>query len=64
MFSITLEITRSTHNDSENINGVKADADAAAAAANDVKRASETLETQSQAVGGQITQFLARIRAA
>lgn len=71
MFSITLEITRSTQfaaqgtrNDSENINGVKADADAAAAAANDVKRASETLETQSQAVGGQITQFLARIRAA
>ena len=43
---------------------MKADADAAAAAADDVKRASETLETQSQALGSQVTQFLGKIRAA
>jgi methyl-accepting chemotaxis protein len=67
----TQEITRSTQfaaqgtrNVSENITGVKADADAAAAAADDVKQASATLETQSQVLGSQVTQFLAKIRAA
>ncbi len=67
----TQEITRSTQyaaqgtkNVSENITGVKTDADAAAAAANDVKDASETLETQSQHLGNQVTDFLGRIRAA
>jgi methyl-accepting chemotaxis protein len=67
----TQEITRSTQfaaqgtkNVSDNITGVKADADAAAAAADDVKRASETLETQSQQLGNQVTQFLGKIRAA
>ncbi|HKU06729.1 MAG TPA: HAMP domain-containing methyl-accepting chemotaxis protein [Bradyrhizobium sp.] len=67
----TQEITRSTQyaaqgtrHVSENITGVKSDADAAAAAADDVKQASETLETQSQRLGGQVTQFLAKIRAA
>ena len=49
----TQEITRSTQfaakgtkNVSENINGVKADADAAATAADDVRRASQTLREQ------------------
>ena len=67
----TQEITRSTQfaaqgtkNVSENINGVKADADAAAAAAEDVKQASHTLETQSQQLGSQVTDFLGKIRAA
>jgi len=67
----TQEITRSTQfaaqgtkNVSENINGVKADADAAAAAAEDVKQASHTLETQSQQLGNQVTDFLGKIRAA
>jgi methyl-accepting chemotaxis protein len=67
----TQEITRSTQhaalgtkNVSENITGVKADADAAATAAKDVKHASETLETQSQQLGNQVTQFLGKIRAA
>ena len=44
--------------------GVKADAAAAAAAADDVKHASETLETQSQQLGNQVTHFLGKIRAA
>jgi len=44
--------------------GVKTGADAAAAAADDVKHASETLETQSQQLGHQVTQFLGKIRAA
>ena len=56
--------SQGTRNVSDNITGVKADADAAAAAADDVKRASETLETQSQQLGSQVTQFLVRIRAA
>jgi hypothetical protein len=43
---------------------VEADADAAAAAADNVKQASETLETQSQQLGIQVTQFLGKIRAA
>jgi hypothetical protein len=43
---------------------VKADADASASAADNVKQASETLETQSQHLGQQVTEFLARIRAA
>ncbi|QHO72305.1 methyl-accepting chemotaxis protein [Bradyrhizobium sp. CCBAU 051011] len=67
----TQEITRSTQfaaqgtkNVSDNINGVKADADAAAAAAEDVKHASQTLETQSQQLGNQVTEFLGKIRAA
>jgi len=67
----TQEITRSTQfaaqgtkNVSDNITGVKADADAAAAAAEDVKQASQTLETQSQQLGNQVTQFLGKIRAA
>jgi methyl-accepting chemotaxis protein len=67
----TREITRSTQfaaqgtkNVSDNITGVKADADAAAAAAEDVKQASQTLETQSQQLGNQVTQFLGKIRAA
>jgi len=67
----TQEITRGTQhaalgtkNVSENITGVKADADAAATAAKDVKHASETLETQSQPLGNQVTDFLGKIRAA
>ena len=43
---------------------MKADADAAAAAAEDVRRASETLETQSQQLGSQVSDFLGKIRAA
>src|SRR5205814_2247877 len=53
-----------TKNVSENITGVKADADASAAAAENVKGASETLETQSQHLGHQVTDFLGKIRAA
>jgi methyl-accepting chemotaxis protein len=67
----TQEITRSTQhaaqgtkNVSDNITGVRADADAGAAAADDVKHASETLETQSQQLGRQVTEFLGKIRAA
>jgi methyl-accepting chemotaxis protein len=67
----TQEISRSTQhaahgtkNVSDNITGVKADADAAAAAADDVNLASKTLETQSQQLGSQVTQFLGKIRAA
>ena len=67
----TQEITRSTQyasqgtkNVSDNITGVKADADAAAAAAENVKEASKTLETQSQQLGSQVTEFLGKIRAA
>jgi methyl-accepting chemotaxis protein len=67
----TQEITRSTQfaaqgtkNVSDNISGVKTDADASAAAAENVKQASETLETQSQELGSQVTEFLGKIRAA
>jgi len=67
----TQEITRSTQfaaqgtkNVSENMSGVKTDADASASAAENVKHASETLETQSQHLGRQVTEFLAKIRAA
>jgi methyl-accepting chemotaxis protein len=67
----TQEISRNTQyaaqgtrNVSENITGVKADADAAAAAAENVKHASETLETQSLQLSNQVTEFLAKIRAA
>jgi methyl-accepting chemotaxis protein len=67
----TQEITRSTQfaaqgtrNVSENITGVRTDADAAAEAAENVKGASETLETQSQHLGNQVTEFLGKIRAA
>ena len=65
------EITRSaqhgalgTKNVSDNITGVKADADAAAAAAEEVNDASQTLETRSQQLGNQVTDFLEKIRAA
>jgi methyl-accepting chemotaxis protein len=67
----TQEISRNTQyaaqgtrNVSENITGVKADADAAAAAAQNVKHASETLETQSLQLSNQVTEFLHNIRAA
>jgi methyl-accepting chemotaxis protein len=67
----TQEITRSTQyaaqgtkNVSDNITGVKADADAAAAAANNVKQASEMLETQSRQLGHDVSDFLGKIRAA
>ena len=67
----TQEITRSTQyaaqgtkNVSDNITGVRNDADAAAAAAADVQHASETLEQQSRQLGNQVTQFLGKIRAA
>ena len=67
----TQEITRSTQhaaqgtkNVSDNITGVKTDADAAAAAAEHVNDASQTLENQSQHLGGQVTDFLGKIRAA
>jgi methyl-accepting chemotaxis protein len=67
----TQEITRSTQyaaqgtkNVSDNITGVKTDADAAAAAAEHVKDASETLEKQSRHLDNQVTEFLGRIRAA
>ena len=67
----TQEITRSTQyaaqgtkNVSENMIGVKTDADASASAAENVKQASETLETQSEHLGRQVAEFLAKIRAA
>jgi methyl-accepting chemotaxis protein len=67
----TQEITRSTQyaaqdtkNVSDNITGVKADADSAAGAADHVKQASETLETQSRQLGEQVSDFLGKIRAA
>jgi methyl-accepting chemotaxis protein len=67
----TQEITRSTQhaaqgtrNVSENITGVKADADAAAEVAENVKHASEMLEGQGRQLGNQVTEFLGRIRAA
>jgi methyl-accepting chemotaxis protein len=67
----TQEITRSTQyaahgtkNVSDNITGVRNDADAAAAAAADVQQASETLEQQSRQLGNQVTQFLGKICAA
>ncbi|MBR0778376.1 methyl-accepting chemotaxis protein [Bradyrhizobium diazoefficiens] len=67
----TKEITRSTQyaaqgtkNVSDNITGVKADADAAAAAADNVKQASELLESQSRQLGHEVSDFLGKIRAA
>ena len=67
----TQEITRSTQfaaqgtkQVSDNVSGVKSDADAGAAAAGNVKRASETLEKESQHLGSQVNEFLRRIRAA
>jgi methyl-accepting chemotaxis protein len=67
----TQEITRSTQyaaqgtkNVSDNITGVKADADTAAGAADNVKHASELLETQSRQLGDQVSDFLGKIRAA
>ena len=58
------DAAQGTKNVTENITGVKSDADAAASASEDVKRASETLETQSQQLGNQVTTFLDKIRAA
>jgi hypothetical protein len=43
---------------------VKSDADTAAAAADNVKRASETLEKESKHLGNQVNDFLGKIRAA
>ncbi len=43
---------------------MKTDADAAAAAAEHVNNASETLENQSQHLGSQVNEFLGKIRAA
>jgi len=67
----TQEITRSTQfaaqgtkNVSDNMSGVRAGADTAAEAAANVKQASETLETQSRQLGGQVTDFISKIRAA
>jgi methyl-accepting chemotaxis protein len=67
----TQEISRNTQyaaqgtrNVSENIAGVKADADAAATVAQNVKQASETLETQGLDLSNQVTEFLRKIRAA
>ncbi|MET4044120.1 methyl-accepting chemotaxis protein [Bradyrhizobium sp. RT6a] len=67
----TQEITRSTQfaaqgtkNVSDNITGVKSDADAAAAAADNVKHASEMLESQSRQLGHEVSDFLGKIRAA
>ncbi len=67
----TQEISRNTQyaaqgtrNVSENIAGVKADADASASAAQNVKHASETLETQGLELSNQVTEFLRKIRAA
>jgi methyl-accepting chemotaxis protein len=67
----TQEITRSTQmaaqgtrNVSDNIGGVSADAAAAGAAAQDVKLASEMLAAQTKQLGGEVTDFLGKIRAA
>ena len=67
----TQEITRSTQyaaqgtkNVSDNITGVKADADTAAGAADNVKQASQMLESQSRQLGDQVSDFLGKIRAA
>jgi hypothetical protein len=49
---------------SDNIVGVSAGADAAGAAAQNVKMASETLGTQTQQLRGQVDDFLGKIRAA
>ncbi|MGY3237742.1 methyl-accepting chemotaxis protein [Bradyrhizobium sp. USDA 4448] len=67
----TQEITRSTQyaaqgtkKVSDNITGVKTDADTAAGAADNVKQAAEMLETQSLQLGNQVSDFLGKIRAA
>jgi methyl-accepting chemotaxis protein len=60
----TQSAAQGTRNVTENVAGVKADADAAATAAQNVKHASETLETQSHQLSNQVTEFLAKIRAA
>ncbi|WP_439399979.1 hypothetical protein ACRQ5Q_37285 [Bradyrhizobium sp. PMVTL-01] len=56
--STTVDSVEGTKNVSDNINGVKADA------ADNVKQASETLETQSRQLGQQVSDFLGKIRAA
>ena len=67
----TQEITRSTQlaaqgtkNVSDNITGVKADADKPRLRPRTSSTASETLEMQSQQLGNQVTEFLGNIRAA
>ena len=67
----TQEITRSTQyaaqgtkKVSDNITGVKADADTAAGAADNVKQAAEMLETQSLQLGNRVSDLLGKIRAA
>jgi methyl-accepting chemotaxis protein len=60
----TQSAAQGTRNVSENIAGVKADADAAATVAQNVKQASETLETQGLELSNQVTEFLRKIRAA
>ena len=67
----TQEISRNTQyaaqgtrNVAENIAGVKTDADAAATAAQNVRHASQALETQRLQLSNQVTEFLTKIRAA
>jgi methyl-accepting chemotaxis protein len=67
----TLEITRNTQEAarrtqevSENVAGVTAGADATGAAAHNVKAAAEALSAQAEQLRGQVTDFLAKIRAA
>jgi methyl-accepting chemotaxis protein len=67
----TIEITRSTQlaatgtkNVTDNISGVKADADATGNAARDVRTASEMLSDQTRKLGAHVTEFLENIRAA
>jgi methyl-accepting chemotaxis protein len=69
--SATLEITRSTQQAakgtkvvSDNINGVSVGADAAGAAAKNVKSAAEVLGAQAQQLRSQVDAFLGNIRAA
>src|ERR1700723_4543351 len=59
----TQSAAQGTRNVSDNIAGAKADADAAATVAQNVKQASETLETQGLDLSNQVTEFLRKIRA-
>jgi hypothetical protein len=56
------QAAQGTKNVRDNINGVRTDADAATAAAANVKHASGRLETQSQQLDSPVKQFLGRIR--
>ncbi|MDB5410500.1 MAG: mcp [Rhodospirillales bacterium] len=67
----TQEITRNTHQAaqrtaevSDNMSGLSAGTDATGAAAHGVKGSAEGLATQAERLGGQVNDFLARIRAA